>query len=76
MQEILKHPFFSKIDIKKLLNFEVDPPYKPTIGENEFFDPKLVKQTEFTDTVLDEKAAKLVNNTAKKQGDLFEGFSK
>ena len=43
VQEILKHPFFKAIDVKKLLAFEIDPPYKPEIKKNEFFDQKLVK---------------------------------
>ena len=43
VQEIMEHPFFKSIDIKKLLAFEMEPSYKPQIGENEFFDQKLVK---------------------------------
>ena len=60
VQEILKHPFFKAIDVKKLLAFEMDPPYKPYIGKNEFFDQKLVKQTDFGDTIIDEKTQKTV----------------
>ncbi len=60
VQEILKHPFFKSIDIKKLLALQIDPPYKPEIKKNEFFDQKLVKQTEFADTILDEKTQKTV----------------
>ena len=55
-----------------MLAFKVEPPYKPQIGENEFFDQKLVKQTEFDDTILDEKTQKQVV----KGKDLFKGFSK
>ena len=34
VDEILSHPFFSDLDITKLLKKEVPPPYKPEIGDD------------------------------------------
>lgn len=39
IKEILAHPFFSDINIDKLLRKELEPPYKPELGEDlRFFD--------------------------------------
>jgi serine/threonine protein kinase len=37
--EILAHPFFAGIDLQKLLNKELEPPYKPEISDDlKYFD--------------------------------------
>jgi len=37
-EEVLAHPFFSKIDIPKLLNKELKPPFKPPVNEKDKYD--------------------------------------
>lgn len=44
VDDIIKHPFFASVDIDKLLAKEIDPPYKPSIKEDEYFDPRVVKE--------------------------------
>jgi hypothetical protein len=39
VDEILAHPFFEPLNIQKLLLKELEPPYKPDIGDDlKFFD--------------------------------------
>ncbi|CAI5439090.1 unnamed protein product [Caenorhabditis angaria] len=48
VQEIKKHAFFSKINFTRLLNKEIDPPFKPalaTIDSTLYFDPEFTKRT-------------------------------
>uniref|UniRef100_A0A8R1DPG9 Non-specific serine/threonine protein kinase n=2 Tax=Caenorhabditis japonica TaxID=281687 RepID=A0A8R1DPG9_CAEJA len=48
VEEIKKHPFFAKIDFVKLLNKEIDPPFKPalsTVDSTSYFDPEFTKRT-------------------------------
>ena len=48
IEEIFKHEFFKNLDIEKLKEKKLDPPYKPEIadGELKFFDQRLVKGPE------------------------------
>ena len=42
VEEILSHPFFADLDIKKLLKKEIPPPYKPEISDDlKFFNKNL-----------------------------------
>ncbi len=34
--EILSHPWYKGVDLKAIQNLEVEPPYKPSINEEEF----------------------------------------
>lgn len=52
VEEIIKHPFFASVDIDKLMKREIDPPYMPNIKEDEFFDPRIVKDKNLDDTML------------------------
>lgn len=74
IDEILAHPFFASLDIPKLLNKELEPPYKPEIGDDlAYFDQKLVNQTseEVQESVIDNTAKQIIQ----KQQHQFDGFS-
>jgi serum/glucocorticoid-regulated kinase 2 len=72
LDEILQHPWFADLDMASLMMKEIDPPYKPTISEDfAYFDPKLIQQTEVSDTILP-TASQAIVNKSKHQ---FEGFS-
>ncbi|ULU12600.1 hypothetical protein L3Y34_015682 [Caenorhabditis briggsae] len=48
VEEIKRHAFFAKIDFVKLLNKEIDPPFKPalsTVDSTSYFDPEFTKRT-------------------------------
>lgn len=34
IKEILEHPWFEGLDVDKLLNKQIDPPFKPTLSSN------------------------------------------
>ncbi|CAO4361981.1 unnamed protein product [Caenorhabditis nigoni] len=48
VEEIKRHAFFANIDFVKLLNKEIDPPFKPalsTVDSTSYFDPEFTKRT-------------------------------
>ena len=48
LQEIKDHPFFASIDFVKLLNKQIEPPFKPAvcnIDSTVYFDPEFTKRT-------------------------------
>jgi hypothetical protein len=57
----LAHPFFASIDIAKLLNKELKPPYMPEISDDlKYFDQKLTAREDFAESVIDETNKKLI----------------
>lgn len=47
LQEIKRHQFFASIDFNRLLNKEIEPPFKPavtTIDSTVYFDPEFTKR--------------------------------
>lgn len=61
--EVLAHPFFSGLDIDKLLRKELVPPYKPEIGDDlKFFDKKLLDLENIGESVIDKKRVKLIQD--------------
>lgn len=39
-EEIMKHPYFAKLDIEKLLKREVEAPFIPELGKDDEANPK------------------------------------
>ncbi|CAB3407811.1 unnamed protein product [Caenorhabditis bovis] len=69
IEEIKRHPFFAKINFVKLLNKEIDPPFKPalaTIDSTLYFDPEFTKRTPKDSPALPGSAA---------NHEIFRGFS-
>jgi serine/threonine protein kinase len=61
LDQILAHPFFASIDIQKLLNKELKPPYMPEIADDlKYFDQKLTAREDFAESVIDETNRKLI----------------
>lgn len=72
VEEILAHPWFSSLDMDKLIDKELDPPYKPAITEDfAYFDQKLVEQTGLEMSVLPQQQREIIKS---KQHD-FDGFT-
>jgi len=72
VEEILNHPWFSNLDIEKMLRRELEPPYKPdSSDELAYFDQKLVTGGEITESVLPAAARQAIN----KDQHHFSGFS-
>jgi len=72
--EIKSHPFFRRIDWRKLEAREVQPPFKPKISDPrkaENFDNQF-KRLPMTSTPPDATAKFILNNL---KGDEFKGFS-
>jgi hypothetical protein len=54
VEEILSHPFFADLDIKKLLKKEIPPPYKPEISDDlKFFNKNLTSLQNIEESVID-----------------------
>ncbi|CAD6186214.1 unnamed protein product [Caenorhabditis auriculariae] len=69
VEEIKRHPFFANINFVKLLNKEIDPPFKPalaTIDCTNYFDPEFTKRTPKDSPAVPPSAA---------DHEIFRGFS-
>ena len=72
IEEIMSHPWFSTIDINKLEQKQLVPPYKPEIKEDfAYFDQKLVNQGELTESVVPQQQKAIINAGQHN----FKGFS-
>jgi serine/threonine protein kinase len=63
VREILAHPFFAGLDLEKLLRKEIEPPYKPVVGDDlKFFDQKLTAMSGdmIAESVIDKSRVKLI----------------
>lgn len=61
VSEVLGHPFFSGLDLEKLLSKELEPPYKPFISDDLFaFDNAASSQLRLKETVIDRATQKLI----------------
>ena len=72
MEEVLGHPFFKNVDREKLLNKEIEPPFKPKIKSTmdlTNFDPKFVAQ-DVTESMLPEERKKKIEECK----DVFDKF--
>jgi serine/threonine protein kinase len=73
IRDIKAHPFFKSVPWKKLLNKEVDPPFRPTIVKGMLdvsnFDKK------FTDAPPTDSPVKSIDTITASQMELFAGFS-
>lgn len=65
MKEVLSHPFFNGIDIEKLLNKQLVPPYQPEINDDlKYFDQKLTSREDFAESVIDDTNRRLILKNA------------
>jgi serine/threonine protein kinase len=73
IRDIKEHPFFKGVPWKKMLNKEVDPPFRPRIEKGVFdvgnFDKK------FTDAAPTDSPVKSIDDITASQRELFAGFS-
>lgn len=61
MIEILEHPFFSSLNLEKLMKKELEPPYNPPISDDlKFFDSKLTGMVNVQESVIDKSRQKLI----------------
>ena len=61
IDEILAHPFFKSLDIEKLKEKKLVPPYKPEIKDDlKFFDNKLTNQVDIQESVIDRDRKKYI----------------
>lgn len=61
IDEILAHPFFKGLDIEKLKEKKLIPPYKPEIKDDlNFFDIKLTSQMDIQESVIDKDRQKMI----------------
>lgn len=72
MDEVLAHPFFKGVDKEKLLNKEIEPPFKPNIKSSvdlSNFDPKIVAQ-DVTESMIPDQVIQKIEE----KKDEFEKF--
>ena len=72
LQQILNHPFFESIALKRALSLKMNPPYKPIIGENIIFNFDLV----YTSQLIENFSEIINSNIIKKIDYLFDFFKK
>ena len=72
LQQILNHPFFESIALKRALSLKMNPPYKPIIGENIIFNFDLV----YTSQPIENFSEIINSNIIKKIDYLFDSFKK
>jgi len=54
-------PFFQTVDVEKVLNKVVKPPYMPEISDDlKYFDQKLTAREDFAESVIDDTNRKLI----------------
>ena len=59
--DILEHPFFKGLDIEKLKNKQLKPPYQPVIKNDlKFFDQNLTNQKNIEESVIDKDRKKFI----------------
>jgi hypothetical protein len=71
-EEVLAHPFFSDIDMDKLIKKELVPPFKPDVKDNfnlSTFDPQSAK-LDVTESVVPEETIQKIQE----KKDAFEKF--
>jgi len=73
-KEILNHPWFNSIDKAKLESYEIDPPFKPAVGEgpvNADYFNVLTEKADLAETVIPKENLKLI----KQEKDQFAEFN-
>jgi serum/glucocorticoid-regulated kinase 2 len=61
VNEILAHPFFASVDVEKIINKQVIPPYMPEISDDlKYFDAKLTSREDFAESLIDDTNKKLI----------------
>lgn len=66
MREVLAHPWFKDLDLNKLINKELTPPYIPvikTMDDTSNFDEKF-SQLEIAESVIDPQKVQLIEQHA------------
>jgi hypothetical protein len=70
ISQIKAHPFFKKINWKKLGNFEIEPPFKPTVERGQLDTSNF--DAEYTDVGVVHTPCDSLSSS---QENLFRGFS-
>ncbi len=72
MDEILAHPFFRSIDRDMLEAYQVDPPFKPDLNTEKYFDLKTAPE-ELKESIVPKENLQAVKKETRKGA--FAGFS-